>query len=456
MPESPSFTSRPADSRAENRVSAEGAEPAWGGRGSPSTESLYPPVVPPPVPRTLEEMGLPRAVLESLLLKTLYVQGTGDSSVLSEILKISPPLVAQVARPLASTGSIGEGDGGRLLLTDLGRQQARDAFAENRYLGPAPVSVEEYVRQCRRQVPANGTIPQRIVRLALEDLILGDDLIESVAAALSLGRSMLFYGPRGNGKSEVARRIASLVREEGGAVFQPRSLLVDREIRSVFDPAIHTPVESPRLHDPRWIPVRRPIVTCPASLLFWTAAGEGGDRHDSWPLGLRANGGVLLVDPVSASDASELADRWQRIRVLEGDALPINARGPVRFPLASLIVATTRSEGREALSPLSWQSQIEFSPPTRETSRAVFLRECDRQNLPYREQHFDYLWHGLYGPQGQPSCRDPRDLLHVVRAISRSREVEGDLLTADLLRQAARQLGWKVPPSSERGDRRRA
>lgn len=450
MLETPSFPPNPADLRPPGRALADKASATGGGSSAP----LYPPVVPPPVPRTLDETGVPRPVLEALLLKTLYVQGTADCFGLSDALKISPALVSEVAQPLAALGSLGEGEVGRLLLTDLGRQQARDAFAENRYLGPAPVSLEEYVRQCRRQVPANGTAPQRLVREMLEDLIVGDDLVESVATALSLGRSMLLYGPRGNGKSEVARRIASLVREEGGLVFQPRSLLVDREIWPVFDPGLHTPAETFRPHDPRWISVRRPIVTCPASLLGWSGARDGEDRTETLPLSLRANGGVLLVDPVSAADARDLAHRWQQVRALEGDALPIKAGGVARIPLASLVVATTRGEGREPLAVLSWGSQIEFPPPSREVARAVFLRECDRQNLPYREQHFDYLWHGLYGPQGQPSCRDPRDLLHTVRAISRSREVEGDLLTADLLRRAARQLGWKVPAPTERGDRR--
>jgi len=397
---------------------------------------------------------LPRGILESLLLKTLYVQGLADGNSLSSALKISAVLIEELAGPLCLEGGIAEGEAGRFHLTDLGRQRARDAFAENRYLGPAPVSVEDYARQCRRQAVANGTVPQRLVRQALADLIVSDDLVESVAAALSLGRSMLLHGPRGNGKSEVARRIASLVREDGGEVFQPRSLLVDREIWTVFDPSIHTPVARTCSHDPRWVAVRRPVVAWPASLVSWPNRLESGGRLDALPPWLKVNGGVLLVDPVSPAEAPRFAGNWQGILASGSEALPLGEGRHVLVPLTSLVIVTTRSEGHETLTALPWQSQIEFPAPTQETARAIFLRECDRQNLPYREQHFDYLWHGLYGPQGQPSCCDPRDLLHAVRAISRSREVDGNLLTADLLRSAARQLGWKVPSLTERGDRR--
>src|SRR5581483_6883104 len=39
----------------------------------------------------------------------------------------------------------------RFSLTELGRIRAREVFEQCRYIGPAPVPVEQYVAQCRRQ-----------------------------------------------------------------------------------------------------------------------------------------------------------------------------------------------------------------------------------------------------------------------------------------------------------------
>src|SRR5205085_4833965 len=81
----------------------------------------------------------------------------------------------------------------RFNLTDLGRIRAREAFEQCRYVGPAPVSLEDYVRQCTRQTVAGTVCDEESLREAFEHLILRPDLLEELGPAVCSGRSIFVY-----------------------------------------------------------------------------------------------------------------------------------------------------------------------------------------------------------------------------------------------------------------------
>ena len=93
----------------------------------------------------------------------------------------------------------------RFNLTELGRIRAREAFEQCRYVGPAPVPLDAYVKQCALQtVVGIDCTPERL-EAAFSDFIIREGLLDELGPAVCSGRSIFIYGPPGNGKTLIAK-----------------------------------------------------------------------------------------------------------------------------------------------------------------------------------------------------------------------------------------------------------
>ena len=111
------------------------------------------------------------------------------------------------------------GDLGRVTgvyaLLDRGRERAKDLLTQSQYCGAAPVPLETFVKQVQRQSIRNVYIGPDDLREAFAGLVLSDDFFEQIGPAANSGRAIFAYGPPGNGKTTVAKRIAKNTRTEG-------------------------------------------------------------------------------------------------------------------------------------------------------------------------------------------------------------------------------------------------
>ena len=109
----------------------------------------------PPLPRRLEDTGLPADLVEQILIKTLYDgEQTGHALVDRMCLPygILEPIIERVRaeRQVEVRGATGSGTAGyRYTLTDAGRDRARQYLALNQYAGPVPVPLAAYVAEMR-------------------------------------------------------------------------------------------------------------------------------------------------------------------------------------------------------------------------------------------------------------------------------------------------------------------
>jgi hypothetical protein len=183
------------------------------------------PVVAAPEPTSIAEVGLNEQVVIDLTLKHIRHLGKPSAYDLSERLAIPTPVLNDVLELMKSDGlvEIGGAVGGRhveysFVLTERGKQRASEALARNGYLGPAPLPFSRYLAIQQQQSVRQARVTPARVREALTELVLPDELLESVGAAITSGRSMMLYGPSGNGKSSITTAIrlrADPVRRRG-------------------------------------------------------------------------------------------------------------------------------------------------------------------------------------------------------------------------------------------------
>src|SRR5260370_19752845 len=89
----------------------------------------------------------------------------------------------------------------RFNLTDLGRARAREAFEQCRYVGPAPVPLEDYVRQCMQQT-VTGTLcnPESLLN-AFKPLIIHPSALDVLPPAGCSGKAGFLSWAPGNGRT---------------------------------------------------------------------------------------------------------------------------------------------------------------------------------------------------------------------------------------------------------------
>jgi hypothetical protein len=398
----------------------------------------------PPLPRTLEETGLPLDSLEQLLMKTLYgSEATG--LVIADRMRISysilEPIVerARAQQLIEVRGATGTGSASfRYSLTGLGRDRARQYLDINQYIGPAPVPLAAYVAEMRALQARRGYVDRERLRQGFSHLVVGDHILEQIGPAINAGNAVFLYGPPGNGKTVLAEGMG---RALGGDMYIPHAIDVDGQIITMFDPINHDSLEAdadtpsviaaePR--DRRWVRIRRPVVMVGGELTLdmLDLTFNPLSKFYEAPIQLKANGGVFLVDDFGRQRIrpQELLNRW--IVPLESrfDYLTLHTGKKFQVPFDVLIVFATNLNPK-SLADEAFLRRIPYKipvvDPTEEEYSKIFALNCRRRQLRFHPVIVRYLKRRHYGPAGRPlrACH-PRDLIDQITALCRYRGVE--------------------------------
>src|SRR5437773_9830876 len=175
-------------------------------------------------PRTADETGIRRKVLEDLTLKTMYLMGELSLHDLAEHLRLSLRIVDEVFQHLRKdqlcqvTGMAGAVH--RIVLTAEGKGRALEALGINQYVGPLPVSLVDYVKQVRAQTVRGMEVSPPAVQQAFEHLVLEPQVLRQLGAALMSGEAIFLYGPSGTRKTTVPATLRRLL-EPGHVCIPP-------------------------------------------------------------------------------------------------------------------------------------------------------------------------------------------------------------------------------------------
>ena len=381
-------------------------------------------------PRTLEQTGIPLRVLESLVMKHLSQATDLDIVTLAENLGLPGNLVEQIiqkqkAEAIVEVRSDGRFDCSmRYGLTQKGHLLAQHELQRDGYLGPAPISIEQYRQLVINQSSKQERVTPEIFRKGLNDLILPEDIVGRVGPALNSGRAIFIYGLPGTGKTYISRRLVRLFQSN---VFIPHSVCVGNQVLQVFDPIIHNPVQketnrSLKLddgYDNRLVLCSRPEVVVGGELTseMLEVSVDPTYRINRAPLQMKANNGILLIDDLGRQKVAvdAILNRW--IIPLEEsiDYLSMASGEHFDIPFEQVLVFSSNIHPAKLADDAFLRRigyKIEFGPISMDDYIFLWLQQCEKHGLTTTPEGLEYVVNQLHKIHNIPllPCY-PRDLV---------------------------------------------
>ena len=378
----------------------------------------------PTSPMSPAETGLNSGALMELLAKTIYTHRTETIGDIRDTLQLPTQVIAELLKEgirqklfeeYGSDTSAKRTDI-RYRVTQFGKEFAEESLEQNRYAGAAPVPLETYREQALAQTIGNEFVNPERVEKAFSELVITEAFLRRLGPALNSGKSMLLYGPPGNGKSTIAE-IIGVIHEN--VIFVPHAIEVGGDIITVYDPRIHTKIEDVRPRpagssvrreeevDRRWVPCRRPLIIAGGELtleMLDLKFNETAKYYEA-PLHIKAQGGVFLVDDFGRQlvQPEELLNRWVVPLGRRIDFLKLQSGKQFEIPFDQLTIFSTNLEPDDLMDPAALRRvpyKVEVDGPTEAEFTEIFARVCKTRGIPYQDRDMTQVIETLTNANG--------------------------------------------------------
>lgn len=370
-------------------------------------------VMAPPAPRGLAEMRLPLVMMRDILLKTIFRKNVDTVSEVAEAVCLPGSVtqelidIAREQKLLEATGTLNANSGNEMgyQLTDAGKARALDALSQSEYFGAMPVPLEIYREQVKRQSIRNIQVTRDQLTGAMGHLVLPDSLLDHLGPAVSAGRSILMYGPPGNGKSSISNGIRDAL---GDNVYVPRAIEYAGQVITVYDPIVHNAIEQEaddpnslrrrKRFDTRYVMCERPTVVTGGelSLSMLDLVYNPTARTYQAPLQLKSTGGIFIVDDLGrqAEPPQALINRWIVPLEESKDILGLQSGEKFEVPFDTLVIFSTNFHPNEIFDQAALRRiffKIKIDGPNQENFLKIFAMVARKRGMPLDEAALVHL-----------------------------------------------------------------
>ncbi|MEL7100751.1 MAG: ATPase, partial [Pseudomonadota bacterium] len=370
-------------------------------------------VMAPPQPKRLHEMELPIVMMRDIMLKTMFRKSVDLVSDLSKDLCLPIAVTQELVdmgrdqRLIEATGTLNANNGNEMgyQLTEAGKARALDALAQSEYFGAMPVPLAVYREQVKRQSIRNIQVTRKQLTDAMGHLVLPDSLLGHLGPAVSAGRSILMYGPPGNGKSSISNGIRDAL---GDNVYVPRAIEYSGQVITVYDPIVHVlaPEEADDPNalrrkpgfDARYVKCERPTVITGGELTIdmLNLVYNPTARTYQAPLQLKSTGGIFIIDDLGrqSEPPQAIVNRWIVPLEEAKDILALQSGEKFEVPFDTLVVFSTNFHPNEIFDQAALRRiffKIKIDGPDQENFLKIFALVARAKNVPLDEAALVHL-----------------------------------------------------------------
>ncbi len=376
-------------------------------------------VLAPPAPKTMADTGLNMVMMRDILLKTIFRMNVDTVGALSKVLALPIPVtqelvdLARTQKLVEATGTLHANSGGEMgyQLSDAGKARALDALGQSEYFGAMPVPLEKYNEQVKRQSIRNIQVTRDQLTAAMGHLILPDELLDHLGPAVSAGRSILMYGPPGNGKSSISNGIKAAL---GDNIFVPRAVEYSGQVITVYDPIVHTLApeaendlsslrRTDNKYDRRYVLCERPTVVTGGELTLemLDLVYNPTARTYQAPLQLKSTGGIFIIDDLGrqAEPPQAIVNRWIVPLEEARDILALQSGEKFETPFDTLVIFSTNFHPNEIFDKAALRRiffKIKIDGPNQADFLKIFAMVAKKRKMPLNEEALIYLMKKKY------------------------------------------------------------
>src|SRR5690349_13328647 len=377
----------------------------------------------PPLPEEITDTGIVEQFLCDLALKHVAMMPEPTTAAIAERVNLPRTLTEELLQKLyreklievrlqKTVGAT------RYAMLDHGWDRLSRLLNVCGYVGPAPVSLNDYAHMMRLQSIPSDPASIDTVREAFHDLVLPDSLLQTLGCVINSRRSLFLTGLPGTGKTAVAERINGAL---DGEIWIPYAIEIDGQIIRTFDSHCHVQAHQdyiPADFDRRWIMIQRPLVVVGGELtlenadLTWSEAAKFYEA----PFQMKSNGGTLVIDDFGRQRVApqDLLNRWIVPLERRVDYLALHTGKKIEVPFEQLVVLSTNLDENDladqaSLRRMGYRARVE--PPTPNAYCNIFRYQAGKRGMKVEQPMTAHILKKYQLERRQMKGCEPRDIM---------------------------------------------